>query len=766
VRNIPSPSQVKKSWIGALALFAGIMEPKASPVIPGLHANHPLDEAQVGAVLIEELRCASCHEGISASQPPSAPDLIHVGSRLNPDFIRSFIEAPQTHDPGTAMPDLLGDRDDKERKEIAASITAYLLSLETDEATPAPAPAKEGESASELYHEAGCVACHAPLDQKDASAHTGAVGLAHVGKKYRPGGLTAFLQEPLITRPDGRMPDMKLSKREAELLSIFLIGDSATEQKTEANDGAVIAAGKKAFSEMRCASCHDVGGSPSPALPLTKLDPDKGCLSKSPGDAPNYGLSEGQRAAIRKALAAKPAKPEPADAIKMRLTQLNCISCHQRDEYGGVSQELDSYFHSTEEALGNEARLPPPLTLTGAKLRPEWMRKVLYESESVRPYMTTRMPQYGSQALDGLAGLFETTDKLEPFDFPPIEQKANREMRDAATTLLGDKGLACIACHNFNGKDSPGMKGLDIMTSYQRLQPAWFNKFMRNPAELRPGIIMPSYWPGGKAAQTEILGGDTDAQIAALWLNFSLGRSARDPSGLRTEDPELTVGDNAVTYRGRSNVAGYRGIAVGFPGGMNYAFNAQNGAISAIWKGRFVKVGWTGQGSGNFTPAERSIQLAQDVAFLAEAPEPWPLAPQRTKENPVNPDPLYPRQHGYAFQGYSISENGIPTFRYKSGDIGIEDTTFPFGDNSRTFLRRNLSFQTDKATNIHFRVLTGKIDNVSATVFKNEDLQVTLGDGSARVKPQVRQSSGGELILTIGLPAGTSNLTIDYAPLR
>lgn len=67
-------------------------------------------------------------------------------------------------------------------------------------------------------------------------------------------------------------------------------------------------------------------------------------------------------------------------------------------------------------------------------------------------------------------------------------------MKDGALMLLGDKGLNCIACHNYNGKDSPSMKGLDLMTSYQRLQPAWFDQFLKNPAKFRSGIIMPSYW--------------------------------------------------------------------------------------------------------------------------------------------------------------------------------------------------------------------------------------------------------------------------------
>ena len=60
------------------------------------------------------------------------------------------------------------------------------------------------------------------------------------------------------------------------------------------------------------------------------------------------------------------------------------------------------------------------------------------------------------------------------------------------------------------------------MTTYQRLQPAWFYNYMKHPAAFRPGILMPSYWPDGKATRTDILEGDTHAQLRALWYQFSL----------------------------------------------------------------------------------------------------------------------------------------------------------------------------------------------------------------------------------------------------
>jgi mono/diheme cytochrome c family protein len=515
----------------------------------------------------------------------------------------------------------------------------------------------------------------------------------------------------------------------------------------------------------------------SPGPPIGKLDPMRGCLADSPQNTPDFHLGASQVKAIRTALASPAAAPAASEQIKLRLTQLNCIACHVRDDYGGVAAGRDAFFHSSEEALGNEARIPPPLTLTGAKLRPEWLNQVLYDGERVRPYMQTRMPQYGEQALKGLPGWFAATDRLEPTEprlldvdeMPEVDRALTAKMRNGAHQLLGDTGLSCIACHNFNGIESPGMKGLDLMTSYQRLQPAWFQGYMKNPAAFRPGIIMPNYWPGGKAVQTGVLDGDADLQLQSLWHLFSLGRSAPQPSGLRSPETRLEVTDKTLIHRGRSRVAGFRGIAVGFPGGMNYAFNARNGTLSALWKGEFVNVNWKSQGAGDFSPVGRAVTLAQDVAFLRmeDVKDPWPLMPPATnKENPVNADPLYPRNHGYAFAGYVLDDASVPTFTYRCGNITIEDKPAPATGAGPQVLRRHFKFSSTTPGSLCFRALTGRIESESATSFRTPELRLVFTEGKALLRPAAGGEGERELLIQLTIPQGTSTCTIDYELLR
>lgn len=756
-----------------LAAVASGQEVASAPVIPGLHGKHPLDERQMGEVLINELRCAACHDGMNADHMKEAPDLRGVGSRLTPDFIKRFVSDPGLTHPGTTMPGLLNSTPAEKRGDVVDSITFYLLSLKDaspQEPVTAVGTADEGK---ELFHSIGCVACHSPHDEAGKEIRTdGVISLAHLLGKYQPGALAAFLHAPLKDRPSGRMPDMNLSKEEASSLAAYLGGAPAAGAKLQTTDTDRIVAGKRAFEANSCTACHLMDGkslsASTPGPPLAKLDLTHGCMSDAPGAAPKFHLDAAQKKSIRTAIQESGKPISSANQIKMRLTQMNCIACHARDDFGGVAQNIDGYFHSTEEALGNESRIPPPLTMIGAKLRPEWLNAVLYDGRTVRPYMKTRMPQFGETGLAGLANLLGEVDHMAPLVLPDPEKNLDRETRDSALRLIGDKGLNCIACHNFNGKDGPGMKGLDIMTSYQRLQPAWFFSYMKNPAAFRPGIIMPSYWPHGKAARTDILHGDTDLQLTALYNYFSLGRSAGDPSGLRSEPSNLAVTDTVRTYRGRSLIAGFRGIAVGFPGGVNYAFNAQNGSLAAIWPDEFVRVNWQGQGAGDFSPVGKPVQLPQDVAFLqsSQPPEPWPMRPVTTKENPVNPDPLYPHNHGYQFVGYSLDEkaSSVPTLDYRCGDILIHDKSVASLEASVKALRREFRFTAPAAETVWFRALTGNIEAESKTVFKIPGLKLTV----APAETLLRATSNGdkELMVKLPLPKGDSTFTISYELLR
>ncbi|MFT7678061.1 MAG: hypothetical protein ACI8QC_002047, partial [Planctomycetota bacterium] len=377
-----------------------------------------------------------------------------------------------------------------------------------------------------------------------------------------------------------------------------------------------------------------------------------------------------------------------------------------------------------------------------------------------RPYMHTRMPQFGAANLQQLPGQFAAVDKLPDYEMPLYKGDASNAAKEGGRELLGIKGLACISCHNFNGKLSPNMHGMDLIDTCDRLQPAWFAGFLQDPQRYRPGIIMPESWSGGEAAHQGILDGDTDAQIRAIWFFLGQGRTARNPDGLMPSPSLLEVGERPRLYRGRSGIAGFRGIAVGFPGGLNYAFDARTGAFCGVWRGNFVNVRWDGQGAGDFNPASRAIRLARDLALHAFDPaqQAWPLRPRVSKEEPVNADPDYPRNLGYQFGGYSLDPGGVPTLEYAIGQVQVLDRT----SSKEGQLTRVLSIHSPVAQSLWFRALAGEVQVHDDQSFQLGKLRLRTPKLEHLLRPTDSPEGPSELLLELPLPAGDSTWSFDY----
>lgn len=774
----------------AIVLGAANLSQAADSPLPG---NHPLNERQVGDLLVSELRCAACHAGIQQDSviEKLAPDLSQVGSRLSHDYIRRFIEAPSTAHQGTTMPDMLTSKSDEEKKVIAEALTHFLVAQSETAIQPDIERSSSLEKGKTLFHTVGCVACHGPREKPKQEVSQDeryededlvekptfdprAISLDHIAGKYHADSLGQFLFQPLNVRPSGRMPDMKLTREEADSIALYLAEQNSQPKSKLAPQPSLVAKGREYFTQLNCAACHTVSGiSPAPkVMSLQEADWKRGCLSDSPGPNPRYELDESKAEAIAVSFR-EPAEPETDEELLAKtFTAFNCIACHRRDEYGGIHPDYNPFFETTEKNLGDDGRIPPPLTGVEEKLQSLALKKVLFDGESVRPYMMTRMPQYGRDNLHHVPDLLQRLHAEKhpelvlssPGEEPKISREEQKEIRAAARELLGDKGLNCVACHNFNGLPAPVNKGIDLLTMPQRLNKQWFHQFLRNPGAYRPRTVMPTAWPNGVAAYKNILDGDTDKQINAIWDYLSLGTSAPIPPGIQQVNTNLVVGDQTRVYRGRSRVAGFRGIAVGFPEGLNFAFNAETGTLSVIWSGEFVRVNWSGQGAGDFNPAERAITLAQDVSFIhpGEEGEPWPLLPVMTKEAPVNPDPLYPKNLGYQFQGYFLDDNSIPTFLYRLGDIEIKDYSVATREKDTKRLKRRLTFDSPKPETILFRALTGEVARETEAIYRSGKLRLTFPKTDATLRPQTGDPEHSELLLRLSLPQGKSVIELDY----
>lgn len=466
-----------------------------------------------------------------------------------------------------------------------------------------------------------------------------------------------------------------------------------------ARDPAKAEKGKALFASLGCAACHaheDVPAPRPPAKAFNDLAATGGCLAPAPvGKAPNFHLNPPQRTALETHLRQRGAKP-PVDPALERMASLNCVACHTRDGKGGPSNARLQYFVGIGEGdLGDEGRIPPHLTKVGQKLRRDWMETVLLKAGSVRRYMGARMPQFGAGNVADLPMLFEKVDGSETKPEPSTSARDEKFGRK----LVGAGGVSCVSCHTFASHKSLGINVMDLSMMTQRLKKEWFHRYLIDPASLRPGTRMPSFWPNGEAVNKDILDGNTDAQINAIWAYLSRGRDADLPPGLVTGKKEIVATTEAVIYRNFIKGAGARAIAVGYPEKANLAFDANILNVAEIWQGAFMDAARHSSGRGEgFEPplGDRIYQLpaGAPLAVLSNADAPWPAATGHAA--------------GYQMRGYRLDEKQRPAFHYTFGNVDVEDFPIALQGEIDPYFKRALTFKSTAAPqNLFCRVAVG-----------------------------------------------------------
>jgi cytochrome c553 len=632
-----------------LAILLGATALGAEPLVTGFerfYASAPTAEG--GRLLYNELGCVNCHGGETGLPALRGPALATVTQRVRSEWLRKFVADPASIHPGTVMPQVLAKADGQ----TLIAIEHYLASLKSKTASKGPAKILHvnGARGGELFNTLGCVACHAP--GKDFVPPEGApkasefthrsVGFGDLKAKYSLDSLGAFILDPLKVRTDGRMPKIVMERQDSIDIAGYLLEFQGSDGRLDnpvvsiAADKALAIAGRKAVISAQCAACHELPKDAA-AKPFALKKTEGGCLDADHAKGPRYVLSDAQRASLKLFLAKKDEVAAPKLAADLTLQALNCIACHERDGKGGPDAARKPYFQG-DHNLGDTGRYPPPLTGVGGKLRPEWLAKVLAGENRVRPYLKTKMPQYGAATAE-LGKLLGVADARVALKFEGGDDTAGRK-------LMGTQGGAgCITCHSWSDRPSLGIHGPDLSNVAARLQEGWLREYLINPAAYRPGTLMPSFWPAGQSFNPSILGGDTDKQIASI---FKFIESANgEPEGFpqnRNGEFEIVPKDRPVVQRAFTDGVGVRAILVGFPTGVHLAYDGDKGGPGLAWKGRFFDAYLTWY--SRFPTFEKPIGM-EVVA--------WPKPTGR-------------------FLGYRLDAKGNPTFLNEQGGVKVEET--------------------------------------------------------------------------------------------
>ncbi|WP_010585661.1 PA14 domain-containing protein [Schlesneria paludicola] len=381
--------------------------------------------------------------------------------------------------------------------------------------------------------------------------------------------------------------------------------------------------GRHLVESRGCRNCHrsphgprESSTAPTLAAIGTTLDgkgPQKGCLSDSPAPrVPDFGFSRPDRDAIVRTLREwsgnRTADIVPLNQLETRLQQLGCTNCHER----GARTSAFSLRIEAFGPLGRDKTLrditPPSLDGIGEHLSPNWLRRVLLDHQRVRPWLDVVMPLYRHDDVESLIELLIRTDGVDPNAISETPIAGSDGERSAARFLVGRTGLNCLGCHDFGEHRASGVRAPDLTTTTQRIRFPWFRRWLHAPQALARGTRMPSIFSSGRSSAPSVLNGEEETQVRALWNYLSHRPQHDEPLLPISGDLKVTTGEHeAPTPTDRPLLeygflpahAGLRGLAVGFPAKLNFAWNTETCQMTRVWQGNFVHhEGWTGSGKG------------------------------------------------------------------------------------------------------------------------------------------------------------------------
>ncbi len=553
-------------------------------------------------------------------------------------------------------------------------------------------------------------------------------------------------------------------------------------------DASQVEKGRKLFATLGCAACHQMKednkqlASELKAKPLSKLGATGGCLATEPPKGlPQYKLTALQTSAASVALSAlsNSAEPTPAETIAHTLLSFNCYACHERGKVGGVEPIRNAYFETQIPEMGDEGRIPPALDGVGDKLREDALTDLLQNGtkgdpkQKDRPYMHARMPRFHAGPL---AKTFAAVDLKTEANLPAFDESLSKA-KSAGRQLVGDKGLSCVKCHPFNEHTATGIQAINLNAMNRRLREDWFYRYLADPQVYRRGTRMPAAWPNGMAIIKEVLDANSPKQMQAVWSYLADGGGAAIPAGIVREAIVLTPDKEPILYRNflqgpksdGGNITASRGFGIGYPEGVNLAFDFDRFALLWIWQGQFIDASkhWVGRGPGFQNPlGDNVLPLPAEVPFavLADASTAWPSQPARDQ--------------GYQFKGYRFDDARRPILQYTFGRIAIDDHPRAnrkgkdgkdSKDGKELSLDRTLTLSVTPGdsvslNNLYFRAVAAQKIEPGTDGWFTIDSTLKLRIVSSSTKPPLVRQAGNrfELLVPVGLANGAAKIETRY----
>jgi hypothetical protein len=239
------------------------------------------------------------------------------------------------------------------------------------------------------------------------------------------------------------------------------------------------------------------------------------------------------------------------------------------------------------------------------------------------------------------------------------------------------------------------------------------------------------------------------------WFALSkAGAGKASGGGAGNKMPIYPLTNEAVIYRNFIEGTTPRGIGVGYHGGVNLAFSADNMSIDLLWTGLFMDGSkhWSGRGQGNQPPAgQKVLKVNQGPSFAV-------LESQTTKW----PDTWQKEIKG-RFHGYKFNARQEPTFFFTLGKLQVEDKPQALIGGNKFGLQRAITITAAEAPprEVHFRAASGlQVTDLGGGKYGLGDQAVLEIGKGASGKPYIRNNN--ELLIPLRLKRGENILNLRY----
>ena len=213
------------------------------------------------------------------------------------------------------------------------------------------------------------------------------------------------------------------------------------------------------------------------------------------------------------------ASEKVAEMGKKVVHKYNCSGCHKIDGRGG---KLTDLMDSKEEGA-------PYLVKQGERVQSDWFYHFLNNVMPIRPTVKLRMPSFNYQEgeVNKIINYFAAEAGTKHFiDLPKVTWEEGE--REAAQRLWDE--LACTSCHAGGFEEDAEWLAPNLHFAKKRLRPEWILKWLKNPTAIMPYTSMPAFWEEGETSAVEgVLDDDPVRQRKALLkliLEFGYERTA------------------------------------------------------------------------------------------------------------------------------------------------------------------------------------------------------------------------------------------------